>query len=105
MPLNRDIFVQNVKYFCKEKGLAPTVACKEAGVSSSFLTNITRKGQTPSVEKVELLAHYLGVTVSDLLGEQAVAAQLSQEAVAVARAYDNADPALQEAARRVLGVE
>ena len=50
------------------KNIKPTNACKESGVGSSFLSDIQR-GQTPSVSKVQLLAQYLGVTTSDLLGE------------------------------------
>lgn len=61
--------MQNVKHFCKLKGVKPTPACKESGVGSSFLTDIN-KGQTPSVAKVQMLAAYLGVTTSQLLGEQ-----------------------------------
>lgn len=66
--MNRDAFVQNIKFYCERKGLKPTSACKDAGVGTSFVTDIKR-GQTPSVEKVEQLAHYLGTTVSVLIGE------------------------------------
>lgn len=66
--MNRDTFVQNIKFYCERKGLKPTSACKDAGVGTSFVTDIKR-GQTPSVEKVEQLAHYLGTTVSVLIGE------------------------------------
>jgi transcriptional regulator with XRE-family HTH domain len=67
--MDKEIFVQNVKFFCKGKGIPPTVACRESGVGTSFLTDIKR-GQTPSVTKVQMLAQYLGVTTSELLGEQ-----------------------------------
>ena len=67
--MDSSIFVQNIKSYCKAKGVPPTVACKEAGVGTSFITDINR-GQTPSVAKVQMLADYLGVTTSDLLGEQ-----------------------------------
>lgn len=61
-------FVENVKKYCTIKGVAPTVACKESGAGKDLIPNI-KKGQTPSVAKVQLLAQYLGVTTSDLLGE------------------------------------
>ena len=54
--MDRELFVQNIERWCAVKGVA------------SFLTDIKR-GQTPSVAKVQLLAQYLGCTVSDLLGE------------------------------------
>lgn len=40
-------------------------------MGNSFINNIESRGQVPSVEKVQLLAQYLGVTVSELLGEDA----------------------------------
>lgn len=67
--MDAQVFVQNIKYYCDLKGTKPTVACRESGVGSSFINNVER-GQTPSVAKVQMLAEYLGVTVSDLLGEK-----------------------------------
>ena len=66
--MDKEIFVKNVKKYCVAKGVKPTVACRESGVGTSFLTDIKR-GQTPSVGRVQLLAQYLDCTVSDLLGE------------------------------------
>ena len=62
------VFVQNIKKYCERSGIKPTVACRESGVGTSFINNIER-GQTPSVSKVQMLADYLGVTTSELLGE------------------------------------
>lgn len=67
--MDKKTFVQNIKNHCTLKGVRPTVACRESGVSTSFLTNIESKGHWPSVEKVHTLATYLGVTTSELLGE------------------------------------
>lgn len=66
--MDKDIFVENVRSYCEAKGVKPTVACRESGVGTSFLPDVAR-GRTPSVGKVQLLAQYLGCTVSDLLGE------------------------------------
>lgn len=66
--MDKETFVQNVKMLCLKRGIKPTNACKESGVGASFISDINR-GQTPSVAKVQLLAQYLGVTVSELLGE------------------------------------
>lgn len=67
--MDKELFVQNIKARCTANGVKPTVACREAGVGVSFINDIER-GQTPSVAKVQLLAQYLGCTVSDLLGEE-----------------------------------
>ena len=69
--MDKVLFVQNVKFYCERKGIKPTVACRDSGAGKDFLNQISTRGQTPSVEKVEQLAHYLGVTVSTLLGESA----------------------------------
>lgn len=67
--MDREVFVQNIEKYCAQNGVKPTNACRDSGVGTSFVTDIKR-GQTPSVAKVQLLAQYLGCTVSDLLGEQ-----------------------------------
>lgn len=66
--MEKESFVQKVKALCNAKGIKPTNACKESGVGGSFLSDINR-GQIPSVAKVQMLADYLGVTTSELLGE------------------------------------
>lgn len=66
--MDRELFVQNIERYCAQKGVKPTNACRDSGVGTSFVTDIKR-GQTPSVAKVQQLAQYLGCTVSDLLGE------------------------------------
>lgn len=76
--MDKIAFVQKVKMLCLEKGLKPTNACKESGVGGSFLSDINR-GQVPSVEKVQKLAAYLGVTTSELLGEEKEPAPVSEE--------------------------
>lgn len=62
-------FVQNIKLLCDRKGVKPTVACKESGAGKDLINQIERRGSMPSIEKVQLLADYLGVTTSELLGE------------------------------------
>ncbi|WP_297200563.1 helix-turn-helix domain-containing protein [uncultured Flavonifractor sp.] len=64
------IFVQNVKEFCKKKGVKPTIACEESGAGKNLLNHIESRGSIPSVAKVQMLAEYLGVTTSELLGEK-----------------------------------
>ena len=66
--MNVDLFVQNVKQLCAERGISPTAACKESGVGTSFIPDIKR-GHIPSIDKFEKLALYLGVTISQLIGD------------------------------------
>lgn len=67
--MDKDFFVQNIKAYCALKGVKPTVACRESGVGTSFITDVN-KGKKPSVVKVQMLAQYLGCTVSELIGEK-----------------------------------
>lgn len=67
--METDVFVQNVKKYCEWKGVKPTIACAESGAGKSLLSEISSRGRIPSIERVQLLAQYLGCTVSDLLGE------------------------------------
>lgn len=67
--MNPEIFVQNIKERCEALGIAPTVACREAGVGKSFINHILVQGSMPSIDRVEKLAAYLGCTVSELTGE------------------------------------
>lgn len=76
--MDREVFVQNIEKYCAQNGVKPTNACRDSGVGTSFVTDIKR-GQTPSVAKVQLLAQYLGCTVSDLLGEKATSSPPSED--------------------------
>lgn len=67
--MNIETFVQNVKDYCAKKGVKPTVACAESGAGKDMISNLINRGTVPSVTRVQLLAQYLGCTVSDLLGE------------------------------------
>ncbi|WP_300750357.1 helix-turn-helix domain-containing protein [uncultured Oscillibacter sp.] len=127
--MDKEVFVQNIKKQCSLRGVKPTIACRESGAGADLINQIERRGSVPSVERVQLLAQYLGVTVSELLGEplpeeQARAALtahlaqsvkdhivedskivLSQTASLVASAYDKADEGTQAAVRKLLDVE
>lgn len=67
--MDKEIFVQNIKRQCSLRGVKPTIACRESGAGADLINQIERRGSVPSVERVQLLAQYLGVTVSELLGE------------------------------------
>ena len=76
--MDKERFVQNVKKYCAIKGVAPTVACRESGAGKSLMSQVAQ-GIVPSVAKVQLLAQYLGVTTSDLLGEAQKSSPPSEE--------------------------
>lgn len=66
--MDSELFVQNVEKFCDIKGVKKTKACDESGAGKNIISQV-KQGASPSVDKVQALARYLGVTTSDLLGE------------------------------------
>lgn len=68
--MDKQIFVQNIKKYCALRGVKPTIACRESGAGADMINQIERRGSVPSVERVQLLAQYLDVTVGELLGER-----------------------------------
>ena len=67
--MEKNILVENIQLYCELKGEKPTPACNNAGVGKDLYTKLKQKDVYPSIEKMYQLAQYLGVTVSDLLGE------------------------------------
>lgn len=94
--MDKQLFVQNVKMHCQLRGVKPTVACRESGVGTSFINNIEARGQVPSVEKVQLLAQYLGVTTSELLGETGPKNLAIQNQPYLVMRYNSLPPKVQE---------
>lgn len=72
--MDKELFVQNVKKYCAKKGVNPTTACIESGAGKNLMNRLVTNGSFPSIERVQLLAQYLGCTVSDPLGEENVKA-------------------------------
>lgn len=62
--------VENIQRICKERGTNPTVAGEKSGAGKSLVTQLKTRGIMPSIEKFQMLAEYLGVTTSELLGEK-----------------------------------
>lgn len=91
--MDAEKLVKNIQDLCKSKGTTPTVACADSGAGRNLLTNM-KNGSWPSADKFMMLANYLGVTTSELLGETAAVnayPQLSAEEeqiLAVFRALD-----------------
>ena len=85
--MDKELMIFNIKKYCEAKNIKPTIACTAAGVGRSFVSNIAR-GQTPSVASVADLAAYLGVSVSDLVGDAKTPAELAPLAKAWAELND-----------------
>ncbi len=85
--MNNETLISNIQKYCELRNTKPTPACVAAGVGHSFLTDIKR-GKMPSIEKVATLAAFLGVSVSDLVGDAKTPAELAPLAEAWAELND-----------------
>lgn len=65
------VFYDRFVYFCSQKGVSPSRAALDAGVSKSLVTKWkTNKVQDPSPDVARKLARYFNLSVSELLGEE-----------------------------------
>lgn len=94
--MDKQGFVQNVKMYCQLRGVKPTIACAESGAGKSILSQMETRGTIPSVEKVQLLAQYLGVTTSELLGEAGPQNLAIQDQPYLVMRYNSLPPKVQE---------
>lgn len=74
--MDNTTLISNILNYCAAAEKKPTVACTEAGVGKSFISTL-RNGVSPSMAKVVDLAAYLGVSVSDLVGDAKTPAELA----------------------------
>lgn len=64
------MFYDRFLYLCSQKGVSPSRAAVEAGISKSLVTKWkTNHVEVPSPEVIRKLAKYFGLPVSELLDE------------------------------------
>lgn len=101
--MDKQILVQNIKKYCTLRGVKPTIACSESGAGKDIINQLEKRGSVPSVERVQLLAQYLGVITSDLLGEtSAQNEKLSTDEIQVLADYRSLNEQGQEYIRQTL---
>lgn len=93
--MNKDVFVKNIEKYCAALGVKPTVACRESGAGIGLLQNLKR-GSMPSIDKIATLADYLGVTLNDLVGEDAINSSRGPEQNYLVRRYNSFPPEVQK---------
>ena len=66
------MFYDRFLQLCAQRGISPSKAAVEAGISKSLVTKWrTNAVQVPSAEVLQKLARYFSLSVSDLLEETA----------------------------------
>lgn len=94
---------------CNRKGIAPTVACKEVGLSNATFSCWTDES-VPRRATLQRIASYFDVSVDYLLGKNeqrtmpARIDELTEHDYILLRAY-HAQPEIQPAVDRLLGIE
>lgn len=61
------IILERLELLCKSKGVSRNKALIDSGAGEGLAGNL-QKGSAPSVEKIQNLADYFGVTVDYILG-------------------------------------
>ena len=65
--MNTDIVVERIELLAKNNGISKTKALTLSGAGKDLIANI-KKGQTPSIAKLQKIAEYFSVSVDYLLG-------------------------------------
>jgi len=68
--LDADRVVETIQRICEARGTTPTEACRDSGVGKSMVSDLKNRGSVPSVARFQRLAAHLGVSTSQLLGEE-----------------------------------
>ena len=68
--MTTEFFVQNLKKILDERGISYAQAGRDSGAGVDFIRNIERRGSAPAFTRVQQMAQYLGMTTSELLGEE-----------------------------------
>ena len=66
------MFYDKYVELCKQKGVTPTAAALEMGLSKATPTKWKTSGATPSGDNLKKIAVYFGITESDLLSEEKI---------------------------------
>lgn len=61
-----------IKEICKERGISLSKIEKEIGLGNGTIGKWGKNGRTPTYDRISAVAEYLGVSVSDLTGEEEI---------------------------------
>lgn len=67
-PTTREVFVNNLKFYRKQKGLSQEKLSNEIGMSMTYINQVENKGSWPQPEIVDKIASCLGVSIQELFG-------------------------------------
>jgi repressor LexA len=69
---NKQVFVNNLKYYIQKKGVMQKDVAEAIGVSQGAFTDWMKLRNYPRMDKIQLLAEYFGIEKSDLVEDHSV---------------------------------
>ncbi len=75
------VFYDKYAELCQQKGITPTAAALEIGLSKATPTKWKTSGATPSGENLKKIAVYFGITESELLSDKKIQLTTNQQQV------------------------
>ena len=105
----KKIFSKNLRYYMKIQGKTQADLIKDLGFDKSTVSTWVNAARLPRMAKIDQLAHYLGITRSDLVEEHSVLEQmdpnLSDLEKDIVRAFRSSSDDIKVAVCAVLGVK
>ena len=107
---DKQVFADNLRYYMTQHKETQEDVGKVIGVSKSNVSAYLKASQTPRMDKVALLCEHYGIEFSDLLEKKSPSRGkstegLSDEAIQLARDYDELDDVSRRAVRTLADVE
>ena len=67
---NKKTMADNLAYYMEEKNVTRVDVCRDLSLKYTTLTGWLTAKKYPRIDKIELLAHYFGITKADLVEER-----------------------------------
>ncbi len=99
-----EIIGKNIRKHRELLGLTQKQLAEQLGISSARLSNWESGINRPDVDMLAKLCGILNISANTLLALDCSSDRLSDEAIAVARAFDNASPEIRAAIRALISV-
>ena len=99
-----EIIGKNIRKYREQLGLTQKQLAEHLGISSARLSNWESGINRPDVDMLAKLCGILNISANTLLALDFDYEKLSDEALAVARAFDNASPEIRAAIRALVSV-
>lgn len=98
----KKIFASNLKEYLKIKNITQQNIVDFLGISKTTVSEWLNAKKYPRIDKIEILANYLNVSISDLMDEHKAHTELYDEYIFK---YEHLDPISQEAVKALIDIE